>query len=69
MKKFLVAFLLLATPAFAQQQIDPAALPHVIQQLIQQRDSAMMANAIAQAKIEQLTAELEKLKAPPPSDK
>jgi hypothetical protein len=65
MFRYLVALsvILLVSPAFAQQQSDPAFVQRIIGPLQQQRNNALDAAAVAQARADQLAEELEKLKA------
>ena len=67
MKPILIALgLLLGSPAFAQQQpppADPAMLHRVINALVQQRNAALDATALAEARAAQLAEEIQKLKA------
>jgi len=50
--------LLLASPALAQQQIDPAVWQQIAVHLQQQRDAAMLAAAKAEVELAKLKAEL-----------
>jgi hypothetical protein len=61
----IAGLLLLASPALAQQQppADPAMLHRVINALVQQRNAALDAAALAEAKAAQAAEELQKLKA------
>lgn len=62
MRIFAAAFILLASPAFAQQP-DPAFLQKLIPSLEAQRNDAMNKAAVAEAKAAQLAEEVQKLKA------
>lgn len=63
MKQTILAFLLLATPAAAQQQPDVATLQRVIAALQAQRNQAMDVAANIEVQRAALAEEIEKLKA------
>lgn len=63
MKKIAFAIVLLASPAIAQQQPDPETLQRVLAAMREQRNAALDAVAMSEARAAKLEAELEKLKA------
>jgi hypothetical protein len=76
MKTIVLAFLLLAVPAHAQQQAAPQDLQRIIPALEAQRNQALTNHALAEAKVSalqeenaKLKAELEQLKGTPPDKK
>ena len=60
MKRLVCAILLLATPAFAQQQPDPAFLQRALASMQSQRNQAMDALAVSEAKSAGLADDLAK---------
>jgi len=60
MKRLVFAILLLATPAFAQQQPDPAFLQRALASMQSQRNQAMDALAVSEAKSAGLADDLAK---------
>jgi uncharacterized protein (DUF342 family) len=64
MKKLILAIVVFASPALAQQpQSDPASLQYLIASLQKQRNMSMDAAALADARLSQLMDELQKVNA------
>lgn len=63
MRLIFVLFLLLASPAFAQQAPDPAFLQRALTALQTQRNVAMDSAAVAEAKLAAMADELAKAQA------
>ena len=63
MKRFILASILLTTPALAQQRPDPDFLVLAITALENQRNSALNAQATAEARLMQANKEIAELKA------